>query len=147
MNKQILVLNGPNINMTGKRDARFYGSRTLPEIENQMNSHAKPLGLSLSFFQSNHEGDLIDRIHQAFGDADGVIINPGALTHYSYALADALEILRVPVIEVHFSNIAAREEFRSRSVIARSCVGQITGFGADGYLLALDAMRRLLERA
>ncbi|MBQ4102715.1 MAG: type II 3-dehydroquinate dehydratase [Oscillospiraceae bacterium] len=146
MSKKILVLNGPNINMTGLRDKQFYGSVTLPEIEAELKKEAARLGYELDCFQSNHEGALIDRIHEAVGKFDGIILNAGALTHYSYALADALEIPKIPVIEVHFSNIAAREEFRAKSVIAPSCVGQISGFGADSYFLALSALDHILSK-
>lgn len=142
--KNILVINGPNLNMLGKRKEAHYGTLTLDDICRSMDTLAKELNFELVFCQSNHEGDIIDQIHSAV-DYDGLIINAGAHTHYSYAIADALEILNIPKIEVHLSNIHARESFRSKSVIASSCTGQISGFKESSYILALYALRDLLK--
>lgn len=142
--KNILVINGPNLNMLGKRKEAHYGSMTLEDIISLMNDLAFTLEMSLTHYQSNHEGDLVDMLHKGV-EYDGVIINAGAYTHYSYAIADALEILSIPKIEVHLSNIHARESFRSQSVIASSCTGQISGFKESSYILALYALKNLLK--
>lgn len=144
--KRVLVLNGINLNMFGKRDPAHYGTATLSEIDGQVTSWARELGLEVECFQTNHEGEMVERIHQAHGErVDAVIINAGAWTHYSYGIADALAILQVPVIEVHMSNIHAREEFRHHSVISRLAKGQICGFGVTSYYLGLVAASDLLE--
>jgi 3-dehydroquinate dehydratase-2 len=139
--KKIMVINGPNLNMLGKRKEVHYGQLTLEAIETFIQSEANKLDMTISFLQSNHEGEIIDCIHDSM-DFDGVIINAGAYTHYSYAIADALEILDIPVIEVHLSNIHARDDFRHQSVLAKCCVGQISGFKEDSYILALHALDR-----
>lgn len=142
----VLVLNGPNLNMLGKRQPEIYGRETLADIEAACRAEAKGLDLSLDFFQSNHEGALVDRIQQAREANSGIIINAGAYTHTSVALLDALNAAEKPVIEVHLSNIYKREEFRHHSYISPVAVGVICGFGSQGYLLALRAMARLVSR-
>ena len=138
--KKILVLHGANLNMFGKRDPAQYGTLTLEEINRQLGALAQELGCAIETFQTNHEGEFCEKIHQAHQEAvDAVIINAGAWTHYSYALRDALTILKVPIVEVHMSNIHAREEFRRYSVVAPLAKGQIAGFGVDSYLLGLRA--------
>jgi 3-dehydroquinate dehydratase-2 len=135
---------GPNLNMVGIREKGIYGDESADSINLQIREYAKQIGFECEIYQSNHEGDLIDRIHEARDKYDGVIINAGALTHYSYALRDAIASVCIPFVEVHMSNIYAREEFRHKSVIAPVCVGQIAGFGKYSYLLALSAMKNLL---
>jgi len=136
----VLVLHGINLNMFGKRDPVQYGTITLPEIDAQLQALGKELGVTVESFQSNSEAAMCERIHQAHaGEADAVLINPGAWTHYSYGIRDALDILAVPIVEVHMSNIHAREEFRHHSVVAGVAEGQICGFGVDSYLLGLRA--------
>lgn len=135
---KILVVNGPNINLTGKREPGVYGSLTLEQINEKIKLKAAQSGAECEFFQSNCEGALIDRLQQAIGNTDGIILNAGAYTHYSYALRDCIASLDIPVVEVHMSNIAAREEFRGTSVISPVCKGQIMGFGYSSYLLALE---------
>ena len=134
----LLVVNGPNLNMLGQRDPTVYGSMTLPEIEAKIQERARELGVEVTFYQSNSEGSLIDYLQQHAPGSHGVIINPGAYTHYSLALRDALGNLQVPVIEVHISNIYSREWFRRRSVTASVVQGQVSGLGWRGYLAALD---------
>jgi len=137
---KVLVLHGPNLNLLGQRQPEVYGHRTLDRINEDIEVLGSQLGLDIDFFQSNHEGLLIDRIHRAVGVYQWIVFNPGALSHYSYALRDAVAATAIPTIEVHLSNIQAREEFRSRSVIAPACLGQISGFGVPSYLLALYAI-------
>jgi 3-dehydroquinate dehydratase-2 len=143
----IFVLNGPNLNMLGKREPHIYGAETLGDVEQCLRALASNYSnIELYFFQSNHEGKLIDRIHEAFQQYDGIIINPGAFTHYSYAVRDAIASVDIPAIEVHISNIHQRESFRHHSVIAPVTIGQIVGLGTKGYELALRAMIDYLDR-
>lgn len=144
MRKKILILNGPNINLTGQRETGFYGKETLQEINEQILYAAQEMGMECEFFQSNSEGALIDQIHTVLRDYDGCVINAGAYTHYSYAIHDAISAVHKPFVEVHMSNIHAREGFRHVSVIAPACAGQIAGFGKVSYLLALQALKSLL---
>jgi len=137
---KILVLHGVNLNMFGKRDPKHYGTETLDDIEKQMLALGKELNAVVESFQSNHEGEMCERIHAAHTDAtSAVVINAGAWTHYSYAIRDALAILEIPIIEVHMSNVHAREEFRHHSVFSSVVRGQICGFGVESYLLGLRA--------
>ena len=140
----ILVLNGPNLNMLGVRQPEIYGRATLGDIEAACRDRAAELGLTVDFRQSNVEGELVSWIHEARDNADGVIINAGAYTHTSIAILDALTICELPIIEVHLSNIYAREEFRHHSYISRVAAGVICGLGAHGYLHALDALARIV---
>ncbi len=142
--KKILILLGPNLNLVGIREKGVYGDETAKSISRQIQERAESLGYCCDIFQSNHEGDLIDKIQAAKGVYHGAVINAGALSHYSYALRDAIASVRIPFVEVHMSNIYAREEFRHKSVISAVCVGQITGFGKNSYFLALDALRDLI---
>jgi 3-dehydroquinate dehydratase-2 len=139
----VLFLNGPNINFLGKRNPEIYGTKTLQEINDAISDKAKSLSVEVVFFQSNSEGDLIDCIQNHWGDINGIVINPGALTHYGYSLKDALLDSSVPVVEVHLSNIHSREEWR-KSIISDIVSGQIAGFGWRSYIAALDVISELL---
>ena len=144
--KNILFILGPNLNMVGIRDVNTYGTETAQSINEDVKKWADELGLGLEIYQSNHEGDIIDKIHAAYGNKDGILINAGALTHYSYALADAISAVHIPTVETHMSNIGAREEFRRKSVIAPVCKGSIAGFGKFSYYLGLAALKELCEQ-
>lgn len=135
---RVLVVNGPNLNLLGKREPDIYGTETLDELNSRLRELAQEINLELSFFQSNSEGEIIDYLHREAGNATGLIINAGALTHYSYALADAITAVKIDAVEVHLSNIYAREDFRHKSVLAPVCRGQISGFGFYGYAMALS---------
>ena len=137
---RVLVVNGPNLNLLGKRETGVYGTKTLGQIEAEVMQVADTLGVEIAFFQSNHEGEIIDRLHAAIDDFDGVVINPGALTHYSYAVRDAISAIPMPVVEVHMSNIHDREPFRAQSVTAPACIGQVCGFGAGSYVIGVRAV-------
>lgn len=141
----LLVLNGPNLNLLGQRQPEVYGRTTLSEIETQCHQMAERLGITIAFGQSNHEGDLVDAVHNARGTYDGIVLNAGAYTHTSIALMDAISSTQIPVVELHLSNIHAREAFRHRSYIAPVAVGQICGFGPAGYSLAITALVGHLE--
>lgn len=143
---KILVINGPNLNMLGRREPEIYGSETLDEINSGLSHTAESLNADISFFQSNHEGDIVDRIQEDFGIADGIIINPAAYTHTSVAIRDALLVLDVPVVEIHLSNIYKRENFRHKSYISDIAEGQIAGFGSRGYDMALRAIAEIIEK-
>ena len=142
--KKVLVILGPNLNMVGVREKGVYGDESTESINLQIVENAKKLDYDCDIFQSNHEGALIDKIHEARCVYNGVVINAGALTHYSYALRDAIACVRIPFIETHMSNIYAREEFRHESVISAVCAGQISGFGKNSYFLALAALKDLM---
>lgn len=137
---KILVVNGPNLNLLGEREPNIYGGDTLQSINEEIAAKAEKMGHEVEFFQSNSEGGIIDRLHSARLDFDGVILNAGAYTHYSYAIRDAISAIRIPVIEVHLSNVNSRDEFRKTSVIAPVCKGSIAGFGKNSYFLGLDAL-------
>lgn len=147
MTRSILILNGPNLNLLGTRQPEVYGPTTLADIEALCHAKAQELGVEIAFVQSNHEGELVDLLHGARGVHAGIILNAGAYTHTSVALMDAISSIMVPVIELHLSNIHAREEFRQKSYIAPVAVGQICGFGAAGYPLAMDAILSYIGEA
>ena len=144
---KFLVIHGPNLNMLGKREPEVYGSLTLDQINLALKDRAADLGLELEYFQSNHEGAIIDKIQQAEGSFQGILINPAAFTHYSYALRDALASVNMPFVEVHLSNIFARETFRENSVTASLAIGIICGFGMNSYLYGLDALAAKAARS
>ena len=142
---RILVVSGPNLNLLGTREPGVYGRTTLPEIEAELAEIGRDMGVEVECHQSNHEGVLVDVIHEAVDRCDGIVINPGALTHYSIALRDAVGAVSLPTVEVHLSNIAKREEFRHRSVIVPVCIGQISGFGPASYRIGLAALIEYLK--
>ena len=137
---KILILNGPNLNLLGIREPEIYGTETLDDISNWLNQQPNTNPHDITWFQSNHEGDLIDQIHESINLFDGIILNPGALTHYSYALRDAIASIQIPAVEVHLSNINAREDFRKISVIKDKCISQISGLGKYVYIEAIKTL-------
>lgn len=141
---KIVVIQGPNLNMLGHREQNIYGGMKLEEIHSQLENVAKQNGFEIEFFQSNLEGEIVDKVQECLGDADGIIINPAAYTHTSIAIRDAISAVTLPAIEVHISNIYRREEFRQKSMIAPVCTGQISGFGPFGYHLAMISMMQML---
>ena len=143
---KIGIINGPNLNVLGKRDQKIYGNLTLKEIDHKLRSFAEKEGIELIITQSNFEGEIIESIQQFSSRVNGLIINPAAYTHYSYAIADALRDCSIPVVEVHLSNIFSREDFRGKSVTASACIGQIAGFGYQSYILAIHALQDLLKK-
>ena len=141
---RILIIHGPNMNLLGKRDKKIYGSATLEDINNVLYTKARELKLKIDIFQSNCEGEIINKLHEAIdSEIGGIIINPGGYIHYSIAIRDAIEVLNIPVIEVHLSNIFGREDFRKKSVTASVCTGQISGFGLYSYVLALEGLKNI----
>jgi 3-dehydroquinate dehydratase II len=135
--KKVCIINGPNLNLLGKREKEIYGDKSFEEVLKQLQEFAQSKSMYLSYFQSNDEGEIINKIHECMGEIDYIVINPGAFTHYSYSIFDALLAVKVPAIEVHISNIFSREEWRKKSVISPACVGIISGLGLDVYKLAL----------
>ena len=142
---KIIILNGPNLNLLGEREKDQYGNYTLKDIENNCSKYADENGIKLSTYQSNIEGELVNQIQKSRNNQDGLIINAGGYTHTSVAIHDALKILKIPIIELHISNIYNREEFRHKSLISKVARGVICGFGADGYIMSLKAMNKFLE--
>ncbi len=134
--KKIIIINGPNLNLLGKREEEIYGSRSFEELRKELDELARDKA-EISYFQSNHEGEIIDRIHKCIGNTDFIIINPGALTHYSYGIHDAILASKIPTIEVHISNIYSREQWRAKSVISPAVMGVISGLGLEGYKIAV----------
>lgn len=144
---RVLIVNGPNLNLLGARRPEIYGATTLGELEEQCRQWGAALGCDISVFQSNHEGAIIDRLHEAIGRADGVVINPGAYAHYSYAIHDAIESTALPTVEVHLSDIASREPWRATSVVAAACIATVSGQGIAGYRVALETLVARTRRA
>ena len=141
---KLMVINGPNLNMLGIREKNIYGTKNFDDVCNYIIDEGKKRGHSIELFQSNIEGEIINYIQKAYFESyEGIIINPGAYTHYSYAIHDAIKGVNIPTVEVHLSNIHAREDFRKKSVTAPACIGQISGFGEYGYLMAIDALQNL----
>lgn len=143
MGLNILIINGPNLNLLGKREPDTYGKKTMDELNKELKKYARDNNINLKIFQSNHEGDIVGEVQNAAAKVDFIIINPAAYTHTSIAIRDALLAVHIPAIEVHLSNIYKRETFRHRSLISDIAVGQISGFGTEGYFLALEAVKRL----
>lgn len=137
---KILVINGPNLNMLGIREPALYGNRSYDALLSLVGDHCKKRGVEVEFFQSNHEGALVDRIQEAYGNVDGIVMNPAAYTHTSVALLDALKAVAIPTVEVHISDVSAREDFRQISYVRQACVATIAGRGFDGYLDAIDLL-------
>jgi 3-dehydroquinate dehydratase-2 len=141
---RIEVMHGANLDQVGRRDPEQYGGATLTELERKISEFARELGLATRFFQTNHEGDFIEHLHRLEGMADGIVLNPGAWTHYSYAIRDALELAALPAVEIHLSDVDKREEWRRHSVISDLCVARVAGKGADGYREALERLKQEL---
>ena len=144
--QKVAVIHGPNLNMLGLREPEIYGTTNLEMLNDDIKTKAEELNLEIEIIQSNHEGEIVDFLHQNYKNLSGVVINPGGLTHSSIVLRDALSSVRLPVIEVHISNIHRREEFRKKSITAGAAVGQITGLGVYGYLLALEGLKEVLRK-
>lgn len=144
MKKKIIIIHGPNINLTGEREASVYGKESFENINEQIREYCDKHNVACEIYQSNVEGELINKIHEARHDFDGIVLNAGAYTHYSYAIRDAIAAVHIPCIEVHFSNIFGREDFRSKSVIAPVCAGNIAGFGKYSYMLAINGLIQLI---
>lgn len=142
---KILIVHGPNLNLLGEREPNVYGNQTYDALNEKVSSYVNSLGYECEVFQSNHEGAIVDRLHQARLDCVGVVLNAGAYTHYSYAIRDAIATIKIPVVEVHISNVHAREEFRRTSVISEVCSGTIAGFGRNSYLLGVKGLVDTLE--
>jgi len=142
---KVVVIQGPNLNMLGHREQNIYGPMKLEDIHKQMENFATQNGIEIEFFQSNLEGEIVDRIQECLGEADGIIINPAAYTHTSIAIRDAISAVQIPTVEVHISNIYSREKFRQKSLIAPVCAGQITGFGPFSYHLAMIAITQIMN--
>ena len=145
MSNKILIIHGPNLNLLGEREPGIYGDQSYTALNQMITNHVENLGYECEIFQSNHEGAIIDRLHQARLDSLGVVLNAGAYTHYCYAIRDAIATIKIPVIEVHISNVHNREEFRKTSVIASVCKGSISGFGRDSYILGITGLIRMLK--
>ncbi len=142
---KILVINGPNLNMLGIREPDIYGKSTYNDLCEMIKTHAEKLGIEVELYQSNHEGDIVDKIQSAYGNTDGIVINPAAYTHTSVAILDALKAVAVPAVEVHISDVDAREEFRQISYVRLACIATISGHGFDGYIEAMDILRQRNE--
>ncbi len=144
--KKVLVIHGPNLNLLGEREPGIYGTDSFDNINNEIMQNAKERGFDCEIFQSNHEGAIIDKLHEARKVFDGIVINAGAYTHYSYAIRDAISAIKIPVVEVHLSDIHSREGFRSQSVIKDVCIAQISGYGKKSYFLGLDELKAVFEK-
>lgn len=142
---KILIINGVNMNMLGIREPEKYGAMTLKALEKELYAYSFELGIDLETFQSNHEGEIVEKIHSAYNNCDGIIINPGAYTHTSVAIRDALAAVNIPAVEIHITNIHGREDFRHKSLMADVCIGQISGFGTNGYKLGLKGLVDILQ--
>lgn len=143
--KKILVIHGPNLNLLGEREPGVYGSDSFESVNNEIKEKAKECGFECEIFQSNHEGTIIDKLHSARLEFDGIVLNAGAYTHYSYAIRDAIAAIKIPVVEVHMSNVHKREEFRHHSVISPVCEGVIAGFGKNSYMLGVQALKDIIK--
>jgi 3-dehydroquinate dehydratase II len=146
MGHRVEVMHGVNLDQLGRRDPAHYGSLTLEQLELKIGVDGRELGLEVRFFQTNHEGEFVEHLHRLTGLADGIVLNPGAWTHYSYAIRDALELTRLPAVEVHLSDVEARESWRRQSVIAELCIARVAGKGPDGYREALERLRAEMSR-